>query len=313
MERTLYLDCLAADYGALRAAAISAGLGAQVPGCPQWTVADLLEHVAVVYLHKVAVLRAHAWPDPWPPGFAEEDPAALLDRGYRELTAELASRPAGEPALTFYQPDQTVRFWLRRMAQETLIHRIDAEQAAGGPITPVPDDLGADGVDEVLKVFLVPEAAGWPDEFAALPGGHLAGDDGKDAIVVTVADASGSGMSWTVRPAPRSVAVTDGADITEVRATVSGTAGAVLRWMWGRAADTELTVTGDPAWAEYLRRMLVPATQLSPGERYVPENVTARGTRPPQGRPPQHPSAESLAGRDRKRGRERAFNKCWLS
>lgn len=258
MESTRYLDCLAADYAALRAAAITAGLDAPVPNCPGWTVGDLLEHVAAVYLHKVAVVRDHAWPDPWPPDFSGEDPAALLDRGYRELTAELAGRPASERALTFYEPDQTIRFWLRRMAQETVIHRVDAEQAAGRAITPVADDLGADGVDEVLKVFLVPEAAGWPDEFAELPGGHLAADDGKDAIVVTAGD-----VSWTVRPAPRSVTVTDGAGADGVRVTLSGPPGTVLRWMWGRAGDAAITITGEPAWADYLRRMLVPATQLS--------------------------------------------------
>jgi uncharacterized protein (TIGR03083 family) len=270
MESTQYLDYLAADYAALRAAAITAGLDASVPSCPDWTVSDLLEHVASVYLHKVAVLRHHEWPKPWPPDFSGEDPAALLDRGYRELAAEFASRLASDPALTFYDPDQTVRFWLRRMAQETVIHRIDAEQAAGGAITPVPGTLGADGVDEVLKVFLVPEAVGWPDEFAELPGGHLAGDDGKDAIVVTAEPVPGitgaeSATSWTIRPAPRSVTVTDGADDDGVRVTLSGPSGTVLRWMWGRADDSALTATGDPAWADYLRRMLVPATQLSPG------------------------------------------------
>jgi uncharacterized protein (TIGR03083 family) len=262
METTRYLDCLAGDYAALRAAAITAGLDARVPACPDWTVADLLEHVAAVYLHKVAVLREGQWPKPWPPDFSGEDPAALLDRGYRELAAEFAARPASEPALTFYPPDQSVRFWLRRMAQETVIHRTDAEQAAGVAITAVSDDIGADGVDELLKVFLVPEAAEWPDEFAALPGGHLAGDDGKDAIVVTAGSAA-----WTIRPAPRSVMVTDGADEDGVRVSLSGPPGTLLRWMWGRADDVALTITGDPAWADYLRRMLVPASQLSCGGR----------------------------------------------
>jgi uncharacterized protein (TIGR03083 family) len=300
MESTRYLDCLAADYAALRAAAITAGPDARVPSCPDWTVAGLLEHVAEVYLHKVAVLRGHEWPKPWPPDFSGEDPAALLDRGYRELTAEFAARQASEPALTFYEPQQTVLFWLRRMAQETVIHRIDAELAAGAAITPVPDDLGTDGVDEVLKVFLAPEAAGWPDEFAALPGGHLAGDDGKDAIVVTACPgsgnpvsgnpvsgnpASGNPVSWTLRPAPRSVTVTDGADQDGVRVTLSGPPGTVLRWMWGRADDDAVTIAGDRAWAGYLRRMLVPATQLSPRgiPKGYPQGVSPRGI--PKGYP----------------------------
>lgn len=262
MEKTRYLDCLAADYVALRAAAVTAGPDAPVPSCPGWTISDLAEHVAMVYLHKVAVLRDGTWPKPWPPDPRWERPLSLLDRAYREVADELKARRAGEPALTFYKPDQTVRFWDRRMAQETVIHRIDAELAARKPVTPLPDDLGIDGVDEVLKVFLVPEASEWPDEFAELPGGHLAGDDGKDAIVVTAGNVASDGaVSWTIRPAPRSVTVTDGAGTDGVRVVLSGSPETVLRWMWGRAEESELTVTGDPAWADYLRRMLVPATQ----------------------------------------------------
>ena len=40
------------------------------------------------------------------------------------------------------------------MAQETVIHRVDAELAAGEPIAPIPDDLAVDGIDEVLERFL---------------------------------------------------------------------------------------------------------------------------------------------------------------
>ena len=40
------------------------------------------------------------------------------------------------------------------MAQETVIHRIDAELGADVPIAPIPDDLAIDGIDELLKVFV---------------------------------------------------------------------------------------------------------------------------------------------------------------
>ena len=35
----------------------------------------------------------------------------------------------------------------------------------------------------------------------------------------------------------------------------------LLRWLWGRADDSAVRVTGDPAWAGYLRRMLVSVTR----------------------------------------------------
>ena len=75
---------------------------------------------------------AQSWP---PPGLDDEAPLPLLARAYGELMAEFSQRAPTDPTPTWYDPDQTVAFWIRRMAQETVIHRIDAEQAAGLPVT----------------------------------------------------------------------------------------------------------------------------------------------------------------------------------
>jgi uncharacterized protein (TIGR03083 family) len=255
MQTTRYLDCLGSDYASLRSAAAAAALEDPVPSCQGWTVADLATHVGEVYLHKATIMRDGAWPDPWPPAeLAAVAPLALLDRGYRELTAEFAARPPGQTTPTWYEPEQTVGFWIRRMAQETVVHRMDAQLAAGLPLTPVPDDLAVDGVDEVLYRFLAYGSAEWPEEFAEIEGGHLAGADGADAVVVTAA-----ATSWTVRPTPLAVTVTDGrAD--GARAEVAAGPDAMLRWLWGRSADGAVTVTGDQAWAAYLRRLLAAVT-----------------------------------------------------
>jgi uncharacterized protein (TIGR03083 family) len=253
METSRYLDCLGSDYAALYAAASAAGLGAPVPSCPGWTVADLVTHVGEVYLHKVAAMRTMRWPDQWPPDFDGEQPMALLARAYGELTAELTSREPDAPSLTWHRPDQTVRFWMRRMAQETVVHRMDAQLAAGVPVSKVPDDLAVDGVDEVLKLFLGYGSTSWPREYAAAAGGN---GDGKNAVAVVT-----GGRSWTVRPSPRDAAVTDGADSGAVRATITAEPEPMLRWLWGRAGDDAVRVTGDPASADYLRRLLVALTQ----------------------------------------------------
>jgi hypothetical protein len=42
---------------------------------------------------------------------------------------------------------------------------------------------------------------------------------------------------------------------------VDGPASSVLRWLWGRAGDDAVRMSGDAAWADYLRRMLAVATQ----------------------------------------------------
>ena len=41
------------------------------------------------------------------------------------LVAEFSARKPEDPAGTWYTPDQTVGFCIGRMAQETVIHRID--------------------------------------------------------------------------------------------------------------------------------------------------------------------------------------------
>ncbi len=255
MEPTRYLDCLATDSGLLRAAAAAASPADPVPSCPEWAVADLVTHVGEVYLHKAAVMRDGKFPDPWPPEeHAAVAPLALLDQGYRELTAEFAARPADEAAVTWFGPEQTVGFWIRRMAQETVVHRMDAQLAAMEPVTPAPDDLAIDGVDEVLKRFVEYGAAEWPEEYATIAGGHLAGADGTAGVVVSAGPAS-----WTVLLAASSVRVADGGD-RAAGAVVSATPDGMLRWLWGRADDSVITVTGDPEWAAYLRRVLAALT-----------------------------------------------------
>src|ERR1700722_4488609 len=251
MDDSRYLECLAADYGDLRDAAAAVELTVPVPTCPGWTMGDLVFHVAEVYLHKVAVMRTGEWPTQWPPPGAEHQAELpLLGRAYGELIAEFRARQPTDATPTWYDPDQTVAFWIRRMAQETAVHRIDAELAAGLPVPPVPDDLALDGVDEVLKRFLGYDA----EDLDRLEGGHLA-REGQDTIMVLAVQ-----TAWTVRPVPPEVVGDDGAS-DRAGVVIRAAPDAMLRWLWGRAGDDVVQVTGDPDWAAYLRRMLVAATQ----------------------------------------------------
>jgi hypothetical protein len=88
-----------------------------------------------------------------------------------------------------------------------------------------------------------------------MKGEHLAGEHGKDAITVVA-----GGASWTVRPLPREVVVEDGGS-DQPRTLIQGAPQRVLCWLWGRAGDDVIRATGDPAWAGYLRRMLIALTQ----------------------------------------------------
>ncbi|MGI5245809.1 maleylpyruvate isomerase N-terminal domain-containing protein [Dactylosporangium sp. CA-139066] len=193
MERSRLLQCLAADYMRLREVATT-GLNAQVPSCPGWTVSDLVRHVGQVYLHKALVMQAGAWPEPWPPATtATEDPIALLDRAYGALTHEFSRRGDTDHALTWHEPDQTVKFWIRRMAQESVIHRLDAELAHDTEPAPIPDDLALDGIDEVLQVMAGYGSHAWHEDLTD----QLAGAKGRTVRVQSAAPSSTAGSPAT--------------------------------------------------------------------------------------------------------------------
>lgn len=251
MENKSLLQSFEADYARLREVAGAADLSATVPSCPEWTVADLVQHVGMVYLHKVEVLRTGDHPAGWPPAEAQaKPPLELLDQSHADLIAELSARDPGEHTFTWYAPDQTVGFWIRRMAQETVIHRVDAELGAGVEIAPIADDLAIDGIDELLVAFVEFGTHAWLDELGDLLGAA----DGR-AVRIEAGDAA-----WFVRPTPEGVEVRT-SDVDTCEAVVSGRPHDVLLWLWNRAGDDVVTITGDVELVGYLRKVLVASTQ----------------------------------------------------
>ncbi|SIM79308.1 maleylpyruvate isomerase family mycothiol-dependent enzyme [Micromonospora cremea] len=253
MELSRFLDCLADDFARLRAVAPT-DFTAAVPSCPGWSVADLTRHVGEVYLHKTLAIRDGAEPEPWPPAeLATEEPLALLDRAYAGLLAEFAAHDPEDAAGSWYAPGQTVGFWMRRMAQETVIHRIDAELGVGAPVAPIPDDLAVDGVDELLKVFVEYGVAEWAKFFTEIL------DDSPGWTYTLRTD----GAAWSVRTGPGVFRVTDGAaDAADV--SVTGPPAAMLRWVWGRelaGQPSGVTIEGPAEAVTQLRRCIATATQ----------------------------------------------------
>jgi uncharacterized protein (TIGR03083 family) len=251
MKSDRLLECFATEYGRLRAVAAGTDLSATVPSCPEWTNDDLLRHVAVVYLHKVECLRRGELPQPWPPQVDGEATLPLLERGYTELAAEFARRSPGSPTYTWYAEDQTVGFWIRRMAQETVVHRVDAELGAGVAPTAIPADLAADGVAEFLDAFVGYASLAWHDTFAEL----LAPADGRSLRVQTGDEA------WMVRATPSQVDVHPTAPGREADASVSGDPAPVLLWLWNRVGDDAVDLGGDPGVVAYYRTIFTEAGQ----------------------------------------------------
>jgi uncharacterized protein (TIGR03083 family) len=258
MENVRFLECLAADYERIRAV-VPGNLDRQVPTCPDWTVADLLQHVGKVYLHKAAIMRDGAEPSPWPPpGLGDEEPVALIDRAYAELMEEFNRRDPGDFSQTWHDPDQTVGFWIRRMAQETVIHRVDAELAADTPVAPIPDDLAIDGIDELLKTFVAYDVTKWPEDHAKT----LTESPGRSYTIKT------DGGQWLVETAPATFTVSGGPGmtaptLTNPATTITGTPTALLRWAWNRNAPGKppsITIEGNQDLTEF-RRCVVTSTQ----------------------------------------------------
>ena len=252
MEYPRLLSCLDADFTRLRqvvAPVLKTGTGPPVPNCPEWMLDDLAYHVGMVYWHKTECMRQGRFPD-WPPEETDESTLDLLDRTYAELAVEFATRKPEEHAPTWYEPEQTVGFWIRRMAHETVIHRVDAEQCTGAALAGIPDDLALDGVDEVLERMLAYGSTTSREEFA----GSLPAED-RAAVLVRAGD-----RGWLVRAKPDGVVVEPAAPDAPASATLSGTPVQMLLWLW-RRAEGGVDRAGDPALIDELTALLRDATQ----------------------------------------------------
>jgi len=244
MDFDRYLDALQAD-GALLAKTARADLTLPVPSCPGWVVRDVVSHVATVYQHKIACMRLGRAPDPWPPEPPTGDPVDWLEASLIELVAELVDRGPTAPSYTWFEEDQTVGFWYRRMAQETAVHRVDV-QLAFGPPTPIDADIAVDGIGEILDAFF---AGDWSD--IPQPGP-------RQVIALAPDDAPGR----VVTLQPESVAV-EPSSSEAVDASVAGSASGLLLWLWRRldAAEADLRTTGDDEAIQALTDRLLLVTQ----------------------------------------------------
>ena len=218
MREVDYLQALR-DEGTALATAARQGLDPPVPACEGWTVADLVLHTGMVHRHKLEIVRGRLAepPSPWPP---PAPPRAELvgwyEQGLEELHTVLEDTDPETRVWTFYRPDQTAGFWRRRMAQETAVHRVDAEGAHGDPRR-VPAALAADGVSELLEGFLAPHADGEP------VGGR------GESLHLHATDTEGE---WQLRLLPAGVEV--GRGHARADATASGEASDLLLFLWGR-------------------------------------------------------------------------------
>lgn len=238
-----YLELIQADAARMEALAPPA-LHRPVPSCPGWDVAEVIRHTAGVYASKVATLRLGRRPEPgeWRAEPPQGDQLVAWFRStLKALLDELIEHDPDDAAWSWWPPDQTVGFWYRRMALETVVHRVDVEMAVN-QVTPVDEALAADGVDEVLTVFLTTRGQREP---AARTG----------AVGVATGE-----RRWSVHLDSDGVRVDeDAADGLPAR--LRGPAGRLLLYLWGRGSLVGLDVDGDTDLVFELRRRLAAATR----------------------------------------------------
>ena len=245
MDLNGYLAVLASEANALASAAEEAGLDAPVPTCPGWTVRDLVLHVGEVHRWATGVIASGAMKlgdapgDTLGPLPAPADTIDWFCRGAITLRQTLDSAdPSFDYAAFLADPAAPrVRFWARRQALETSMHRVDAESALGR-CTALAPDVALDGIDEFLTGFLPRSRTPLRAETARSL--RIAPDYSDHRWTVTIS----AEMPVTVRE----TAATGTADCV-----VSGPASGIYLALWNRCSLDALQIAGDRGVIDMLR------------------------------------------------------------
>jgi uncharacterized protein (TIGR03083 family) len=235
VHRDEYLDQLARD--GRRIADLARGdLEAPVPTCPDWRLVDLVEHTGFVHRWQTEACRHDhgAFPDPAIHRIGPADGQSWADwfqAGVDDAVATMRQVEPDAPRWTWSAPGggETAQWYFRRIAQETLVHRIDAELAAGADVGPVDPVFAVDGIDEVFFMML------------PISGPEPVGGSGE-TVHLHATDVEGE---WLVTLHPESMTVERGH--AKGDAAIRGGARDLLLQVWGRDPLGELEVFGDEA------------------------------------------------------------------
>lgn len=235
LSHPAYCDAVATEASLFRSVLEGVDPSTPVPTCPDWTLADLVDHLGTVHRWAGAMVEVLS-PERIPsaqitmskPGEYAGRPDWLIDGAERLLRFLRAGNP--DASMWAWGADKRLGFWSRRMLHETTIHRVDAELAAG--LEPsIEPRVAVDGIDEFLENL---PFATWA------PGATLTGDG--ETISLRAPD-----TSWTITLEQEGVRWDHSSAAGDVTAT--GEAADLYLFTWGRirAGDGRLAVTGDGA------------------------------------------------------------------
>ncbi len=249
-----YLDHVRTESARFAEVLATCAPDTRVPSCPDWDAADLVWHLTGVqdfWLHVVTHRPAppEDYDEPERPDLPYDELLALFRATHERFVAALATADPADPAWSWSTADdaQRVGFTYRRQAHEALIHRLDAELAAGTP-TPLPADLAADGVDEVLDLMYGGRPAWGRFDSEPVYVEYRIADAGR-SVWTQLGTFSGTAPDGTVRAGEPDQRVVPAPEVA-ADVVVAGTAERLDAWLWHRYDDSGITIEGDPAaWA----------------------------------------------------------------
>ncbi|CAM5739283.1 hypothetical protein SBADM41S_06587 [Streptomyces badius] len=212
--------------------------GARSGPVPAGRYADPLRHTGMVHRWAAAfITEGHTayHPDGGEPDLDGACPG-LVPRGAPPSGPVPGGGARGPGVLDLPAGPSPLAFWSRRQLNETTVHRVDAESALGGPLTPVSVDRAVDGIDELLVGF------------HARPKSRVRSDKPRTLRVRAVDTAA----TWTVRISddpPQTVRTAGEENAEDVDCELSGTAEGLYLALWNRLPLSAVTLRGDRAVA----------------------------------------------------------------
>ena len=224
-----YLTSIEADRRTLADIAADSDLELRIPGCPDWTLKDLLDHVsgATRWMTKCVsegVVAQERILPPAPDG--REELLEWFDQSIDGLLTVLSNTAPDDLVWTPIRGSLGSVWWRRKAALEVAIHRTDAQQALGAPPGSIDPRLALDGIDEYAEEFLplMLHAVAEPPPVTAV---LLSPDDIDDTRTLSLIPAGND------------------ADPGEPHVEITASAYELLLWMWNRLPTGTLSVRGD--------------------------------------------------------------------
>ncbi|MBJ7338383.1 maleylpyruvate isomerase N-terminal domain-containing protein [Mycolicibacterium sp.] len=226
-----HLEMIAERSAVLRSAVAAANdLDARVPGCPEWTLQDLVVHVGQVQRSWAAKVRAGGAEAPAVDDVPTGDLLAWSEESTELLTGALRDVGPDAPCWTWWEDSDAPSnsgAVARHQVQEAALHAYDA-QSVSGATDELPSDIALDSLDEFLVVSLGAMGAwqAWPH---------------SPARVDFVAS---EGPRWTVKLTAVAKVESDPEGVPA--ATVTGSAADLILALYSRIPPERLRLDGDP-------------------------------------------------------------------